>query len=132
MGSHRILAIASLAFLLSACDVGTFGDPVDIPVDGDTPTALTYDGQISADVAACASCHGATLQEGGYRTDSYPAIIGVGSDGIANVLPNNAASLFVTEMDPAGPPRTEHTAFATAARLQLYTDWVNAGAPEAE
>ena len=116
----RALAILALALpLAGGGDGGGGGQP------------LTFNGQISMDVAACVGCHGAGLQEGGYRVDTYAEIVGAGADAIPNVDPANVlASELIIEVDPNQAPRAEHAAFANATRVQLYTDWITAGAPE--
>jgi len=127
-----LLALALAAAGLVACDVGTFGEtPGGGGADAGMALPLTFNGQIQQQNAACVACHGAGLQEGGYRVDSYTEILLPGTDGIANVdTANPAASELVTEFDPAAAPRTEHTAYATLERKQLYIDWITAGAPE--
>jgi len=128
-----LLALALATTGLLACDVGTFGETPGGGGGADAGMALplTFNGQIQQQNAACVACHGAGLQEGGYRVDSYAAILLPGNDGIANVdTANPAGSELVTEFDPAAAPRTEHTAYATLERKQLYIDWITAGAPE--
>ncbi|MBT8492959.1 MAG: hypothetical protein KJO07_07845 [Deltaproteobacteria bacterium] len=122
----RILASVALAFGLAACDVGEF------PVEGGgggadgggDPLPLTFNGQIQQDLGACTACHGQTPLNNDYQVISYQTTI------LAVTPGDPAASLLVTEMDPNGPPRAEHANLATPVRFQLYTDWVNAGAPE--
>ena len=130
---HSLTVMALALGLVVGCDVGTFGEGNGGGgVDGGGGVApLTFNGQISQDAASCLGCHGAGLQEGGYRMDTYAGTIAAGNDGIPNVdVINVLDSELIQEIDPAQAPRTQHTAFATAERVQLYTDWITAGAPE--
>ena len=124
----RILASLALLVSLAACDVGTF------PVEGEgagTADAggvlpLAFNGSIQQDfmTGGCLTCHGATPLNNDYSVTTF-------AGASLAVVPNDpAASPLVGEMDPAGPPRAEHAGVANAIRLQLYTDWINAGAPE--
>ena len=48
----------------------------------------------------CTSCHGPTVAEGGYRTDSYDALLGDGSDARPNLVPSDPNCLIVRRCRP--------------------------------
>lgn len=122
---------------LGACDVGTFGEEPDggggggeLPLSFNGPNGEIAGGQIGQDMAACLGCHGAGLQEGNYRVDTYAGITGIGSAEPANVIAGDINSLLLAEMTNPVIAPVEHGGLATPARVQLLTAWINAGAPE--
>ncbi|MEO5618152.1 MAG: hypothetical protein ABIS67_10305 [Candidatus Eisenbacteria bacterium] len=58
-----------------------------------TPLKALYD-------ARCSACHGPSRADGSYRTDSYPELLGNGTDGTANLIPGDVTCLLVRKCKP--------------------------------
>jgi len=70
----------------------------------------------------CDRCHGAAQQDGSYRTDSYAALLGGGTNATANVIPGDPMCLTVVKCKP-------HNSMFNAANLtyfdyELIKNWV--------
>ena len=48
----------------------------------------------------CDACHGATRADGSYRTDSYAALLGGGTNATANLIPGNPRCQLVVKTKP--------------------------------
>ena len=70
----------------------------------------------------CSSCHGSTRQEGSYRTDSYGALFGGGTNATPNVIAGDPRCLTVVKCKP-------HNSMFIRANLtyfdyELVKNWV--------
>jgi WD40 repeat protein len=79
----------------------------------------------------CFSCHSADKSESGLQLDSYPKAMAGGSSGEV-VLPGDLASSRLWALvshveEPKMPPRQDKL---PAAKLDLVSKWIEAGAPE--
>lgn len=67
----------------------------------DFRTGLNYDAQLKNLFAHhCDSCHGLARADGSYRTDSYLALLGSGTNNIPNLIAGNPGCLLVEKTAP--------------------------------
>ena len=68
----------------------------------DFRTGLNYSSPLGDLFARhCDSCHGATLADGNYRTDSYAGLSGIGTNSVPNLIPGDVRCLLVVKTKPS-------------------------------
>ena len=81
----------------------------------------TWEGEIAAALAPCATCHGGATPAGDYPLTSYLGVLGGGADAEANAIAGEASSRLLAVLDPAtavGPHAGQ------AALRTLLSQWV--------
>ncbi len=99
--------------------------PTETPVpSGGSSGALTYEATIGPLLTSkCSACHGAAAS-GGLTVTSFADLM-KGSKNGAVVIPNDAVNSLLIKIQSA-----KHYLNFTAEELDLFKQWINAGAPE--